>query len=235
MHPSAGKSLVVFGAGGAVGRAVTAGAVRRGHRVLAVERHWPRAAPEAGPAERRQADVLRDDLAPLVAGSDAVLSCIGLPLSPRTTLDPPPLYTEGTLRILRAMRAGRVRRLVVISASFVATLQRGPVWFRAAAGLGLAQVFRQMADMERILRATEDIEWTAVRPGWLYDAPATGDATVRADTIPETMVRTRIPDLAEFMLDCAESDRFLRQTPAIARAEPPWATSPFEVLRDVLP
>lgn len=228
------KKLLVIGAGGATGSSFTDQAVTRGHKVRAAERSWPGDIAHRDGVSFCSVDILKDELEPEIEGMDAVVSCIGVEVGPKTAVNPPPLYTEGVLRITQAMKTTGVRRLVVISATFVETLDRGPVWFRAAARLSLTQVFRDMGNMERVLRATDGIDWTAVRPGWLYDAPATGDYTVTGDVIPDDMVRTRIPDLAGFMLDCVERDLWIRGTPAISRPEPAAATSPFEVLKEAV-
>ena len=62
-----------------------------------------------------------------------------------------PLYTTGTRRIMDAMKDADVSRLIVISASFVETMDRGPIWFRLPAAIGLKRVFDQMKEMEHIL------------------------------------------------------------------------------------
>ena len=232
------KHILVFGAGGTTGREIVSRALDDGHRVRAAERSTP---PDLPPHERLEtvaADVLADALAPVVGGVDAVISALGVPLSPRSVIDPPPLYTEGTLRIVQAMKAASVRRLVVISASFAARRDSGPLWFRAAALPALHQVFAQMADMERILRATDGIDWTAVRPGWLLDAPYTGDYTVAEDVIPRGTIRTRHADLAEFMLRCATTGDWVGKAPAVARREALRYSGPHALLAelaDILP
>ena len=225
--------LVVFGAGGAVGVRAVAEAVRRGHEVVAVERSWD------GPVDNdliRQttADVLADPLEEIVDGADAVLSCLGVSNDLLTLLDPPPLYTRGTSRICDAMTARGVRRLLVVSASFVAAKDRGPLHFRLPAMPALSRIFDQMAEMEAMLARRDDIDWTAVRPGWLLDAEATGDYVVQADVIPEDMIRTRTGDLGHFMVELAERGDWLRGTPAIARKEPDEASDLSAVLKEML-
>ena len=221
--------VTVFGAGGATGRDVVKEARKRGWRVVAVERSWDAASPDDD-IDRREADVLKDDLAPLVEGSDAVISALGVGLSVGNVVNPPPLYTDGTRAILDAMKTHGVTRLVVISASFTQTRDRGPAYFRATALVGLDQVFKQMAEMEEMLRATSGIDWTAVRPGWLMEGVATRDYTVTPDVIPEDLIRTRHADLAHFMVECVEKGEWIKGTPAIARAEPDSATSPTQVI-----
>lgn len=164
------------------------------------------------------ADVLSDQLGDVIEGSTAVLSALGVANDVATLLNPPPLYTEGTARICDAMKDVGVKRVVVISASFVETVHRGPLAFRLTAVPALARVFAQMADMEKQLRAT-NLDWTAVRPGWLMEGACADDYVVQPNAIPEDLIRTRHGDLAHLMLACVEEASWIRSTPAIARAE----------------
>lgn len=225
-------TLAVFGAAGKTGGALVAQAVDRGHAVRAIEPEWPREAPLPTGAEAMEGNLLDGDLHPLIEGCDAVISAIGLGLSAKAVLDPPPLYSTGTGRLLTAMERAKISRLVVISATFVATRDRGPAWFRATAGVALDAIFTQMGEMERILRASR-ADWTAVRPGWLLDAPLTADYVVTPDLIAPDLIRTRHADLAHFMLYCAESGDWSRATPAIARPEPAHASTPDKLLKEV--
>lgn len=233
MAAGEGKTLVVFGANGKTGREIVDLAVKDGWKVRAAELDWPSNPGLPEGVEARTADVLSDDLGPLIRGADAVISALGVGISLKAIHDPPPLYTEGTLRIARAMQAAGVRRLVVISATFVASKDRGPLHFRLPAMLALHNVFRDMAAMERILRGMDNIDWTAVRPGWLLDAPLTEDYVVTPNIIPANMIRTRHADLAHFMLKCVENDEWINRTPAIARKEAETVSSPGAVLREM--
>jgi nucleoside-diphosphate-sugar epimerase len=227
--------LTIFGADGATGSRLVEAALAAGHDLRAIHH-------EDTPPERRyprltwaQGDLLsRDGLETLLEGTDAVLSAVGIAAGPSTVVDAPPLHTRGTVNLIEAMRATGVDRLVTISASFVETTARGPIWFRAAANTGLRSIFDQLATMELILRATETLRWTAVRPGWLLDEGPSGDYRVFDEVIPETLIRTRTGDLAAFMLACAEDDLHVRETPAIARPEDPSKSGPDAVLRDIV-
>lgn len=225
------RRILVFGAEGTTGREVVRQAVARGHPVRASEREFHGSAPPG--VERVPADVLNDDLRPVVRGMDAVISCLGVPNDPRTLLDPPPLYTTGTRHIVQAMEAEGVHRVVVISASFVAAQDRGPFLFRTAVIPALSRVLEEMREMEAMLRASS-LEWTAVRPGWLMEAPASGDPWIGPDVIPEDLIRTRTGDLAALLLDCAAKDQWVRATPAIARDEPDFKESSAEVVIEML-
>ncbi|PSK86839.1 putative NAD(P)-binding protein [Limimaricola soesokkakensis] len=226
--------ILVLGAHGVTGQEVVKQAVAKGHHVRAAEMKWPDDAPPAGHnVERVTANVIEDDLGPIVDGVDAVISALGVPGDPKTLLDPPPLYTQGTRNLIDAMAARGVKRLVTISASFVVTHDRGPLLFRTTAIPALTRVLHQMGEMEEMLRAS-DLDWTAVRPGWLLPEPLTADYVVVPDVIPEDLIRTRHADLAHFMLHCVESGEWIRQTPAIARPEAEELSSSFEVVKEML-
>jgi nucleoside-diphosphate-sugar epimerase len=226
------KTMLVLGANGDVGRLVVDQALSAGHRVRALERQWRDPTPRAG-VEYVTADVMRDDLSAQVSGVDAVVSVLGLGLSASTIFDPPELYTDSTRQVLKAMRATGCKRLIVISAVFVQRDPPGPSWFHLSAGQALAQVFRQMREMERMLEGAADIDWTAVRPAWLLDAPLTADYRVAANTLPDALFRTRNADLAHFMVTLAANRDWVRQFPAIARAEPGHAERPTALLDDL--
>lgn len=232
MNATDNPTYVVFGANGVTGRQVVEEALSSGALVRAVEHHWQGDEPDRPGLSFHQADVLEDDLSPLVDGASGVISALGVGLSPTTVMDPPPLYTEGAVRIVKAMQAAGVRRLAVISAVFVDEAQPLPSWFRATALTGLKLVYRQMADMERILRVASDIDWTAVRPAWLLDEPKTGDYEVSDGTLPEGIIRTRHGDLADFLVKVMADDTFIGKTPAIGREEDFSHTNPTALLRE---
>lgn len=226
------RRILVFGAEGATGRRLVQQAAAAGHVLRASERLFRDRAALPDAVEAVEADVLSDDLRPLMRGMDAVVSCLGVPNDPRTLIDPPPLYVEGTARIVEAMQAEGVPRIVVISAAFVA-VSRGPVLFRRAVIPSLTRVLDQMRGMEALLRVS-GLDWTAVRPGWLMDGEATGDAWVGAEPFPEHIIRARTGDVAALLLDCAARDAWLGQTPFIARDEPDAEEGNLKVALEML-
>jgi len=225
--------ITIFGASGATGLHACAQALDAGHIVTAVDHSGDHPLAGRDGLTMKQADVLTDDLGDTVKGADAVLSCLGVGNDLGTLASPPPLYSKGTARICDAMQAADVKRLIVISASFVEAKNRGPIWFKLPAMAALVRVFDQMAEMEENLHQRTDLDWTAVRPGWLMEGEITRDFTVQPDVIPEDMVRTRHADLAHFMLCLATGSEWLHQTPALARPEDASATSPMAVARDM--
>lgn len=227
--------ILVYGADGATGTRIVEQALARGHRVRASRHSLDGSERQAEGLDWVETDLMDAD-GPKgdMAGIDAVLNAVGIDAGPKTAVNPPPLHTDGTRNVLSAIQAAGVDRLITISATFVETMARGPIWFEAAARLGLNEIFAQMGEMETILRDTPDLRWTAVRPGWLLDAAASGDFQVFDDVIPEELIRTRTGDLAAFMLDCAEGELHIRSTPAIARAEADEVSGPDAVIREML-
>ncbi|MEM7643942.1 MAG: NAD(P)H-binding protein [Pseudomonadota bacterium] len=228
-------NVLIYGADGATGIRLVRQALEAGHRVRASVPDLESPPLQADGLDWVESDILDPEtLRGDMAGIDAVLNAVGIEAGPSTLVSPPPLHSQGTPNILTAMRAAGVDRFVTISASFVETLARGPIWFEAAARLGLKPIFDDMAKMERGLKATDDIRWTAVRPGWLLNEAASGDFQVFDEVIPEDLIRTRTGDLAAFMLDCAENDLHIRATPAIARPEPASKSGPDAVLAEMV-
>ncbi len=229
------RHLLIYGADGATGGRLVELALSAGHRVRAAHLAGPEPSLTHERLEWTRSDILTPGgLAADLEGIDAVLNAVGIDAGPKTAVFPPKLHTEGTLNLILAMRKSGVDRLVTISASFVEERDRGPIWFRVAAKTGLRAIFEQMGDMERILRATETLRWTAVRPGWLLDEGPSDHAEVFADVIPPHLIRTRTGDLAAFMLRCVEEDLHIRETPAIAGPEPASKSGPDAVLRDMM-
>ncbi|RGP40342.1 hypothetical protein BPTFM16_00625 [Altererythrobacter insulae] len=228
------SKILLFGATGETGKSVLEQALAAGHEVRGAERDWPSNFIEHDHFEKCSADLLNGGLTELMEGVDVVVSAVGLGRDPMTLINPPPLYSEGAVNIIQAMRATGKKRLVVISAAFADPKARVPLWFKGATS-ALDRVFRQMGDMERVLRVCEDIEWTAVRPGWLLNRPMTQDYRVLIENLPKATLRTRRADLAHFMLDCATSDKHVHECPFIARKESTRLETPPALVEEIWP
>ncbi len=226
--------ILILGANGATGSRLVTQALDRGHRVRAADVELVDGRTTHDRLEWVECDILAPSgLDRALAGVEAVVDAVGINAGPGTVFSPPPLYSKGTTNVLAAMKDADVDRIVAISASFVETMSRGPIWFEAAARIGLASIFAQMAEMEEVLRAS-GARWTAVRPGWLLDEGPSGDYGVFDDVIPEDLIRTRTGDLADFMLRCVEEDIHIRATPAISRPEPAEKSGPDAVFREMV-
>jgi hypothetical protein len=162
---------------------------------------------------------LNDDLVGLVEGCSAVISALRIAFTPKTAIDPPPLYTEGTRRIIEAMRKTKVERIAVISAAFVEDQPNVPTWFRLSVVPTLTKILEQMRAMERMLEDQPGLNWTAVRPGWLLDLPFSGEAQIGPRILPHDCFKCRHADLAAFLLYAIENEEWIGGKPAIGKPE----------------
>ena len=205
--------LAVFGAGGKTGTEILRHAVHKGIEVRAFEHTLPE------PSDRVQCDVLNDDFSSELEGCRAVISALGIGFSPSTAIDPPPLYTEGTRRLVEAMSATGISRIVVISAAFVEPQPSVPAWFELTARPALHNILEQMRAMEDLLERAKGLKWTAARPGWLLDQPYTGEAVITDERLAQDCFRCRHADLAAAMLEFVCENTWVNAKPAIARPE----------------
>lgn len=211
--------IVVFGAGGPTGRQVIEQGLAAGHEVAAVTRRPELLPPQEG-LTVVSADVTdAEAVDKVVAGSDAVLSALGVPFSRK----PVTTYSQGATNIVAAMRHNAVRRLVVVSSSVA-----DPAWrptgefffnrvmdpyFNRVAGRTLHEDMRRM---ESVVRAS-DLDWTIARPCGLFDNPAVTDYELAEDSADGLF--TARADLAASMLLQLEDNRFVRKAMGVITTE----------------
>lgn len=169
--------VTVFGATGGTGKEVVAQALAAGHEVTAVARNVDAVTPRDGLTVLR-GDVL--DLASVeqaVAGSDAVVSVLGV----ADRRSPTKLYSEGVGNMLRAMKASGTKRIIALSADGVEPNPAVNIGQRLVIALVVARILKHlygdMLEMERAL-ADSDTDWTVVRPPRLSDKEHTGTYSV---------------------------------------------------------
>ncbi|MDT0303938.1 NAD(P)-dependent oxidoreductase [Streptomonospora wellingtoniae] len=200
----------VLGAGGRTGRLVVARALERGHEVVAAGRDisaLDRLRSDTPQSRRgrltvRPGDV--DDPAALEAavdGADVVLSTVAPPLH-KHILRSTTLYSRSARRLVDALRARGVRRLITVSSAGVLhedpshpALYRHvlkPVLFDRA-------LYRDMRIMEREIEES-GLDWTLVRASGLTDRPATGRYRLGSGRLPDGGSRVSRADLADFLV-----------------------------------
>jgi putative NADH-flavin reductase len=219
--------LAIFAATGGIGRQMLNQAIVAGHDVTAVVRN-PHKLADKG-ARTLKADLEAPDQAVLeaaVAGADAVLSGLG----PRV-MNKPGVAERGTRAIVNAMKAKKVRRIVVVSAAPIATVPSpgrpnppkhnpGDGFFMRNLGAPLAKTvmrkrYANLALMEDVLRDS-DLDWTVVRPPRLTDKPKTGSyRTAYGRNLRRGSLISR-GDVADFMLRVIGQSESIRQTVGIA-------------------
>ncbi|MDO8963934.1 MAG: NAD(P)H-binding protein, partial [Coriobacteriia bacterium] len=143
---------------------------------------------------------------------DAVISVLA-PRPSATTL-----FSEGTRNLADAAAAEGVIRFVAASAEGAGIdPDRLPLAYRAVLLYPhVAEMYRDIAVMERELVERTDLKWTVVRAAVLKDGPPRGAYRVsEGDLVPDGLTVSRA-DLAAFLLDVTERDRFVRKRLAIA-------------------
>lgn len=221
--------ITIFAATGGIGRQALEQAVAAGHDVTAVVRN-PRKLPST-PARVIPADLAVADpvaLQSAVAGTDAVLSCLGA----RSKADAEAgIAWHGTQAIARAMDASGVRRIVAVSAAPVGTVpspaRPDPPRHDPGDGFVLRNLmypilkaslranYADLARMEEVLRES-DLDWTVVRPPRLTGKPLTGTyRTAYGQNIRHGLFISRA-DVAHYMLRALAAPETFRQTVSIA-------------------
>jgi uncharacterized protein YbjT (DUF2867 family) len=219
--------VVVFGATGKGGRTVALTLLAAGHQVTAFGRNS-----EKLPAYKGISLIVGDalnaaDVASAVAGQDAVVVSLGDSLNPvvlklgaklgvkRNT--PPNICEVGTAKVIAAMKAASVARLICVTSYGVGDTRDRlsrvfRLWFR------VLQLGEQLADKERqeTLVKASGLDWTLVQPVGLTDGAATGRwlASTSGDRRKRTVSRV---DLADFIAQVLEGGCYVRETVVLSQ------------------
>lgn len=214
-------NLLVLGASGGCGRWLVRLARERGHHVRALVRPSTLYDPPVG-AEVVRSDVLGDGVLDRVLdGRDTVVSALGIkrrsPWNPWSALaSPPDLTTRVAERLVEAMPAHDVRRLVAISAGGVGeSIHKVHLLIQWMIGhSNIAASYADLAAMEAVL-AGSGLDWMAVRPTTL--TPGDSSGSVRTVDHYGLLSRVSRADVAAWMLDAVESPGpFRDRTPMIS-------------------
>lgn len=193
--------ITLFGATGGTGRQILQQACDAGHEITAVVREPTRLTWSHPHLNVQQADVMDPlAIAPIIAGSDAVVSALGS----RAGRVPTTICTDGAATIAKAMHAEGVRRLVIVSAGVVTTDGDGPLTRLILKPILDKLLMHTTADkrrMETIIRAS-GLDWTIVRPPRLSDGPRTGTYRTAIDRNVRGGIRVSRADLADCVLRC---------------------------------
>jgi putative NADH-flavin reductase len=207
--------IAVVGATGHTGAQVVEQALTRGHRVTAIARR-----PDAVELKHENlvveaADVLDPDrIATALAGSEAVVSALGIGTSRAATV----VYSDGIKNLLSAMRTNGTGTIAVISAGPIGPRAEQPFLERRVAMPILERVFGATYDDMRRMEAllvTSDVDWVSLRPPRLVNKAAIG--TYRLDTRPLPKGRNiTYADLATALLDSLNREDVYRKAAFVA-------------------
>lgn len=214
-------SIVVFGAGGRAGRAVTAEARERGHEVTAVVRDPGK----YRDIEKNGVRLVRGDvtdvqaIASIASGHDAVVHAVSPFSGPEqgfADLDPE-FYVKAADALLHGLAEARVFRLVLVGLFANLKDTRGRLVMDDPANFP-AEIrpfaVAHTAGLNR-LRAAEGtaIDWLMLTPPALLErgGPRTGRYQIGGETVPQpTSAHLSYADLAVAMIDEIDTPRHHR-------------------------
>jgi len=206
--------LLVAGGSGRTGRIFIERALERGHDVTALVRDPTRFALRHERLRVIHADVLDPaSFSAAMSGQDAIVSM----LAPRPRRDGR-VYIEGTRNLADTMAFAGVHRLIVVSAEGAGVGGESLPWaYRLIRHIPVvARLYPDIARMESELVDRTDLDWTIVRAAVLGGGERTGKyRTVVGDTLPRGLRISRF-DLAEFLIDLAETGAHVHERVAIA-------------------
>lgn len=205
--------LLVVGASRGVGRQVVEQALASGHEVTALARQPERLEVRHEHLKKVRGDVMNPDtLESAVAGQDAVCEAIGV----TTPWEQPRMFSTGTERLIEAMKRHGVQRLVCVTGIGAGDSKGHGGFFydRVLFPLLLAGVYADKDVQEARVRAS-NLDWTIVRPGFLTNGPLTRNYRVCTALEGVTAGRISRADVAHFIVQALESNRYLRQTPLL--------------------
>jgi putative NADH-flavin reductase len=206
-------NILIVGASRGIGRQLLEQALAAGHAVTALARAPVKVMGCDDRLRTVQGSVLdRGTVAAAAAGQNAVCCALGV----KTPWEQPTLFSEGTARLLEAMKKADVRRLVCVT-GIGAGESRGHGGFlydRVFFPLLLKGVYADKDRQEALIRAS-DADWTIVRPGFLTNGPLMGNVRALSDLTGVTAGRISRADVARFILEELAANRYLRQAPLL--------------------
>lgn len=209
-------NIIIFGAAGGTGRALTEQALAQGYIVTGFDRN-----PEALKLQHPHLTMLKGDIfdpaavEAAITGQDVVFCVLGV--RPGVTA---PVCSAGTKNIIAGMQNQGVKRLMVQSAFAVAALDgewREVAWIVPLVSPLFGKVRAMFMDhvrQEAFVRQS-NLDWIIVRPSRLTDMPATGRYRVGEPLFIGPNAHIARADVADFMLKQVQNDTYIHKTPRL--------------------
>lgn len=205
--------IAVLGASGNVGRLIVRRALDRGHELVCQTRNAKKLAEIAARVHVYVLDPRdRVELCDFVRGTDIVVFALGVDTSGPTTF-----FSEATRALIAAMAREQVKRLIAITGVGAGETRGhgGFLYDRIIYPLFTRNRY-QDKDRQETQIAASDLDWIIVRPAPFSERHLPGEFDVYTDIVPDTVLRRITRDeVAAFVVDQCESDRYLRQRPFI--------------------
>lgn len=213
VEAAAQPKVLVLGATGGTGRHIVAQAIARGYEVTVLARSAEKAKGLDG-AKVVLGDALdQTALRAALKGQDAVISALGTPASPFRNVT---LLSTATRALTEAMQHQGVRKLVAITGIGAGNSQGhgGFLFDRLIMPLLLRKVYADKDRQETII-AGSGLDWVVVRPTVLNDKLRRGSVRALLDLGGFNGGTIARSDVADFVVDQAESEAYIGKTPLI--------------------
>jgi putative NADH-flavin reductase len=205
--------VLVVGATGGTGRAITTRALVEGHLVTAFARRAAELPAGDGRLRRCPGDVLdRAAVDSAMGGQDAVICVLGTaPTRGRVNL-----FSQGTANLVSAMSAHGVRRMICITGLGCGNSRGhgGFLYDRVVLPFVLRTVYEDKNRQEDIIQKS-GLDWVIVRPAFLTNGPYSGNFLALNDLNGVRAGRISRADVAMFAVRQLVDGRFLHETPLV--------------------
>jgi putative NADH-flavin reductase len=200
--------VLVLGATGSVGRSVVGEALRRRHDVTALVRSPQKLGELAARVSIVRGDALESNtVSQAVAGQAAVIYVLGAGNIRHTTL-----FSDSTRILLAAMERQSVRRLIAVTGVGAGETKGhgGFVYDRILYPLFTKGIYADKDKQEALIQESQT-EWTIVRPAPFKKRTPPGRLQAATNVGTITLRRISRPEVATFLVDELEQNRYVRQ------------------------
>lgn len=205
--------VAVLGASGGVGRLIVSHALDQGLEVVCQTRNAEKLADLAKCIDVQAFDP-RDSvkLGEFIKGADVVVFALGVDTAGATTL-----FSDVTAALITAMSREHVKRLIAITGVGAGeTRGHGGFLYDWIIFPLFTRKRYEDKDRQEALIAASDLDWIIVRPAPFADSGVSGPIEVHTHISHDTVLRRITRDeVAAFVIDQLESERYLRQRPFI--------------------
>ncbi|XP_007895120.1 flavin reductase (NADPH) [Callorhinchus milii] len=215
--------LSVLGATGQTGQFLVRQALEQGHMVTAIVRTPSKLTVQHDNLKVVEANIFSEDsLVEHFKEQDAVLSCLGFPLSifSRATG-----YTDSMKAVVVAMRQAKVNRMITMTSWYTKpeSARKASLFVQYLVVPVIHNLLINMDEMENYLsEQCDDLNWTAVKPPGLRNGPATDKEILTNDgyfvpgpdgnPLGDSVSRG---DVARFMLSLLNGDLWMKKAVAM--------------------
>ena len=208
--------VLVCGATGNIGRLTVDKALKAGYEVTAFAR-LPQKLENRKNLHKARGDLMdADSVTTAMAEQEAVLAVFGAPPNWTNITSVPDVCTIGTRNIIDAMKQYGVKRLICMT-GIGAGDSRGHgrfIFDNLILPVMLGRIYVDKNRQEKEVMQS-DLDWIIVRPTELTNKPESGNYKVLTDLEGKKANTISRADVANFLVEQIESDRYLHKTPLI--------------------